>query len=70
MDRLLFKLQQYPAYVGETIAVRLRTPFEGRRKFKGILQGIDGEDVVLRVDDHEYLLPHGAIEKAQILPRL
>ena len=69
MDRLLFRLQQYPAYAGEMIELRLRTPFEGRRKFKGILKGIEGEDVVVRVDNHEYLLPHGAIEKARIQPR-
>ena len=69
MDRLLFRLDQYPAYVGEVVELKLRSPFEGRRKFKGILQGIEGEDVVIRVDDHEFLLPHGAIEKARIQPR-
>ena len=70
MDRLLFRLEQYPAYVGETVELRLRTPFEGRRKFKGLLTGIEGEDVVIRVDDHEYLLPHSAIDKARIQPRV
>ncbi len=70
MDRLLFKLEQYPAYVGETVDVRLRTVFEGRRKFKGLLKGIEGEDVVLQVDDNEYLLPHSAIDRARIQPRI
>ena len=70
MDRLLFKMEQYPAYVGEMIELRLRRAFEGRRKFKGILKGIEGEDVVVQVDDHEYLLPHSAIEKARVQPRV
>ena len=70
MDRLLFKLEQYPGYVGEIVELRLRGAFEGRRKFKGVLQGIEGEDVVIQVDDHEYLLPHSAIEKARIQPRI
>jgi len=70
MDRLLFRLDQYPAYVGETVELRLRAPFEGRRKFKGILTGIEGEDVVIRIDDHEFLLPYGAIDKARIQPRI
>ena len=69
MDRLLFKLEQYPAYVGEVLDLRLRMPFEGRRKFKGILNGIEGEDIVLLVDDHEYLLPHSAVDRARIEPR-
>jgi ribosome maturation factor RimP len=70
MDRLLFKLDQYPGYVGEMVELRLRSAFEGRRRYKGVLQGIEGDDVVLRVDNHEYLLPHGAIEKARIQHRV
>ena len=70
VDRMLFHLDQYPTYVGEWIELRLRRPFEGRRKFKGTLKGIEGEDVVVQVDDHEFLLPHGAIERAQVKPRL
>jgi len=69
MDRLLFKLGQYPAYIGEEIELRLRRPFEGRRKFKGVLKGIEGEDIVVQVDNHEYLLPHDAVEKARIQSR-
>ena len=70
MDRLLFKLGQYPGYVGEIVELRLRSAYEGRRKFKGMLKGIEGEDVVVQVDDHEYLLPYSAIEKARIQPRV
>ena len=69
MDRLLFKLDQYPAYLGEYLELRLRTPFEGRRKYKGLLNGIEGEDVVIQVDDHEYLLPFSAIDRARVQPR-
>ena len=70
MDRLLFKLEQYPGYVGEIVELRLRGAFEGRRRFKGVLKGIEGEEVVIQVDDHEYLLPHSAIEKARIQPSI
>ena len=69
MDRPLFNLSQYPAYIGETIKVRLRTAFEGRRKFSGQLTGIEGDDVVITVDDHEYLLPFDLIEKANVVPQ-
>jgi len=71
VDRRLFRLEQYPAYVGEEMEVRLRSPFEGRRKFKGILRGVEGDDVVvLLVDDHEYLLPYGNIDRAQLTLRI
>lgn len=70
MDRLLFSPEQYPDFVGETVELRLRSPFEGRRRFTGVLKGLEGADVIIQVDDHEYLLPHGAIEKARIQPRM
>ena len=70
MDRLLFKLEQFTGYIGEQIELRLRIPFEGRRKFKGVLKGIEGEDVIVQVDDHEYLLPYSAIDKARVEPRI
>ena len=68
MDRPLFRLEQYVQSVGQIIELRLRLPFEGRRRFKGRLQGVEQEDIVLLVDDHEYLLPFDLIEKAQIVP--
>jgi ribosome maturation factor RimP len=70
LDRQLFRLAQYARYIGETLEVRLRSAFEGRRKFKGVLKGIEGEDVVIQVDDHEFLLPYEVIEKARIQPRV
>jgi ribosome maturation factor RimP len=69
VDRLLFRLEHYPVYVGEWIEIRLRVPFDGRRKFKGTLKGVEGEDVVVQVEDQEYLLPHSAIDRAQVKPR-
>ncbi len=70
MDRLLFRLDQFREFAGEVVELRLRRPFEGRRNFKGVLQGIEGEEVVVRIDDHEYLLPYSAVDKARIHPRI
>ncbi|WP_320821175.1 ribosome maturation factor RimP [Thalassolituus sp.] len=69
MDRPLFTIEQYVAYTGHIIDVRLRMPFDGRRKFKGQLVGIEEQDIVMRVDDHEYLLPIELIDKANVVPQ-
>ncbi|HLV76773.1 MAG TPA: ribosome maturation factor RimP [Marinobacter sp.] len=68
MDRPLFRLEHYETFVGHQVQLRLRMPFEGRRKFQGLIKGIEGDDVVIVVDDHEYLLPFESIEKANIMP--
>jgi len=70
MDRRLFRLEQYEAYTGEIVDIHLRSPFDGRRKFKGILKGVEGADVVIQIDDDEFLLPHDGIDKARIEPRV
>jgi ribosome maturation factor RimP len=70
VDRLLFKPEQYLVYVGEWIELRLRVPFDGRRKFKGTLKGVEGEEVIIQVDNDEFLLPLSAIDRAQVKPRL
>lgn len=69
VDRLLFKAEQYLHYVGEWIEIRLRVPFEGRRKFKGTLKGLEGEDVVVQIDNEEFLLPLSSVDRAQVKPR-
>jgi len=69
LDRPLFTLEQYEASKGEQVKIRLRSPFDGRRNFQGLLRGVEEQDVVVLVDDHEYLLPIDMIDKANIIPR-
>lgn len=69
VDRQLFTLEQYAAWAGAEVNLRLRVPFEGRRKYRGLVKGIEDQDVILVVDDHELLLPIESIEKAQVIPR-
>lgn len=69
MDRPLFTLDQFQRYSGEQVKIRLRTPFEGRRNFAGRLVGVEGDEVVVAVDDHEYLLPIELIDKASVVPQ-
>lgn len=69
MDRPLFTLEQYADYVGEQVKIRLRVPYEGRRNFQGVIRGVEGDDVVVQVEEHEYLLPIDSIDKSQIVPR-
>jgi ribosome maturation factor RimP len=69
MDRPLYTIAQFEQFAGEDVSVRLRVPYEGRRKFKGRLAGVEGNDVVVVVDDHEYLFPVESIDRAKVVPR-
>jgi ribosome maturation factor RimP len=69
MDRPLYTLDQYARYIGEQINVRLRLARDGRRKFKGTIMAVEGDEVRIGVDDKEYVLHLDAIDKANIVPR-
>lgn len=70
VDRQLFTLDHYRRYIGEIIAVRLFRPHEGKRKLKGILVDLEEDEIVLRVDDYDYLLPLESIAMANLAPAL
>jgi ribosome maturation factor RimP len=66
VDRPLFKQAHYEQYVGQFLRVRLHSPFDGRRKFAGVLMGLEADEIILLVDQEEYLLPIDAIDKAAL----
>ena len=68
VDRLLFTQEQFTAYTGEKVQIKLRAPFDGRRNFKGQIKGVEDGDIVVQVDQDEFLLPLDLIDKAQIIP--
>ena len=68
LDRPLYKLEQYQLYIGATIALSLRLSFEGRKKFQGILTAIEDSQIVLRMDNEEYIFPLENIHGARIVP--
>ena len=72
LDRQLFELTHYLRFVGSRIAVTLHIPIEGRRKFKGQLVRVEGEDIYLLPDDteHELKLSFSGIEKANLIANI
>ncbi len=68
MDRPLFTLEQFSRSLGATVAVKLSRKFEDRKKLTGVIVAIEDDEVVLRIEDEEYLLPFELIEKANIVP--
>ncbi|MCR9279298.1 MAG: ribosome maturation factor RimP [Pseudomonadaceae bacterium] len=67
-DRVLFKPEQYEAFVGSQVDLRLNVPFEGRRRFIGLLAGVEDGQAVVQVDDEEFVLPIEGVQRARIVP--
>lgn len=69
MDRPLFTLDHFKRYAGHIVALKLYGPFEGRRKFQGLLAGTEGDEVLLQCDGEEYCFPVDGIEQARVVPQ-
>lgn len=67
-DRPLFTLAHYERYVGAEVAVRLASPLNGRRKFKGIVVQVADAAVELQVDGETVRIPFAAIDKGNVVP--
>ncbi|MFK7730868.1 MAG: ribosome maturation factor RimP [Pseudomonadales bacterium] len=68
MDRPLFKLEQFHEYIGYELQVKLRMAFDGRRKFKGILRSIENDELMVHIDDEEFVLPYELVDSARVVP--
>ena len=68
LDRRLFQLEQYSAFVGSGVRSKLKRPFEGKRKYTGQLRGIEGDEVVVGIGDEEVIFPYEEIERANVVP--
>jgi ribosome maturation factor RimP len=67
LDRPLFELAHFQAVIGETINVRLGIPLNGRRKFKGILETIENDTLIVSLDGQDYELMMSNVDKANLV---
>ena len=69
MARPLYSLDQFTRFQGHHVALKLRTAFDGRRKYQGLLVGVEGDEVLLQLDSEEYCFPIESIDSAHIVPQ-
>lgn len=68
LDRPLFTLEHFERFAGHKAKIQLVTPIEGQRKFKGVLQGVEDEQVIVNIGENELVLALSAIDKANLIP--
>ena len=69
VDRPLYVLAHFERFIGSQVAIKLNRAFEQKKKLQGLLTAVDGDEIILRVDNNEYLLPIELIDRANIVPQ-
>ena len=67
LDRPLVRLGDYDRFAGFEAKVEMKTLINGRKKFKGRVQGTEGTFVLLDVDGEVVQLEQAAIAKAKLI---
>lgn len=66
-DRPLFKERDFVRFTGSQVKIAMKLPIQGRRNFKGVLQGISDGYVLIEVDGEIYELPLTKLSKARLV---
>lgn len=67
IDRPLTREQDYETYTGFEAKLEISPPIEGRKRYRGIIKGIENNAVTIHMDGELHSLPFGSIEKAKLV---
>jgi ribosome maturation factor RimP len=68
LNRPLFKSADYEQFTDRLVKIKMAVPFEGRRNFKGVIQGVkQSKTVQIMVDGESYELLISDIAKANLI---
>jgi ribosome maturation factor RimP len=68
LDRPLKRVEDFQRFAGRDASVKLKLPRDGRRRFEGMLAGVDGGNVLLEVEGGRVSFALGDIDRARLVP--
>lgn len=68
--RTLFTDKHLSRYVGNDVKVTMNTVFSGKRKFEGLLVGADSENLTVKENNEEIIIPRNKISVVNLNPVL
>ena len=57
----------FSRWAGHEAKIELTLPIEGRKRFRGVLLGLDGQDVMIRADNADIKFPFRAVANAKLV---
>ncbi|MDW7650598.1 MAG: ribosome maturation factor RimP [Bacillota bacterium] len=67
IERPLKKDTDFVRFAGKTAEIRLYSPIEGRKKYKGILRGLENHDIILEDEQAKLIrIPLDQVAKANL----
>lgn len=67
LDRPLFTEEHFVRFTGHQVKLKLSMPLDGRRKFRGVMRGIEEGKLQLEIDGEMLSVPLNSIDKANLI---
>ena len=67
IDRPLTRLFDFTRWKGHEAKIELTAPLDGRKRFRGTLEGLDGNDVVITSQNQRIQFPFRSILEAKLV---
>ena len=68
LDRPLFTAAQFAKAVGQEVKLLLKSSLEGRRRLRGRLLAVTGEQIALEAEGKTFEFEHAQVESARVVP--
>jgi ribosome maturation factor RimP len=68
LDRPLKRIEDYARFAGQKASVKLKLPQDGRRRFEGLIAGVEGASVQLEVEGERRSFALSDIDRARLVP--
>jgi ribosome maturation factor RimP len=70
LDRPLRTAADFERFAGQEVTLKTQVPVNGRRRFRGMLKGLEDGKIVLEVAGEPLRFARGGVEKVRLVPVL
>jgi len=70
LDRPLVKAADFARFSGQRAQIRVHAPIDGRKRFTGLLRGLEDEVLKLETEGVEMRIPLTEVDSARLAPEL
>ena len=68
LDRPLKRIEDFARFAGRKASVKLKLPLDGRRRYEGLLAGVEDGVVLLEVDGERRRFAFADIDRTRLVP--
>ena len=66
IDRPLMRREDYARFAGLEAKLECEPPLDGRKRFRGLVRGLEGDDVLVEDEGALVRIPFGSVRKARL----